>query len=190
MRPSAHDLYRMSGRLRIGRLHEGQPRRGCIRRCRITRQPGPPLPPRSVRNVGRTAPAHFAATGAPRRQTRAHLVGGCGAHRQDVDRRVQQSAECAADFPARDERNGRRLHAIGVRFDRIGMFVADKEAALCTTPEFSADSMQRLCQPPPRHSPPRQAASAGLCAKRRPRASTPAARARLSHRNCTMTLSL
>ena len=36
------------------------------------------------------------------------------------------------------------LRTIGVRFDRIGMFVADKEAALCTTPEFSADSMQRL----------------------------------------------
>ncbi len=36
------------------------------------------------------------------------------------------------------------LHTIGVRFDRVGMFVADKEAALCTTPEFSADSMQRL----------------------------------------------
>ena len=36
------------------------------------------------------------------------------------------------------------LHTIGIRFDRVGQLVADKEAALCTTPEFSADGLQRL----------------------------------------------
>ncbi len=36
------------------------------------------------------------------------------------------------------------LAEIGVHFDRIGMFVADKEAALCTTPEFSTDGIRRL----------------------------------------------
>ena len=38
----------------------------------------------------------------------------------------------------------RTLQAIGARFDRIGAFVANKEAALCTTPEFSPDSLSRL----------------------------------------------
>jgi formate dehydrogenase major subunit len=38
----------------------------------------------------------------------------------------------------------RSLQAIGSRFDRIGMFVADKESALCTSPEFSTDAMKRL----------------------------------------------
>jgi formate dehydrogenase major subunit len=38
----------------------------------------------------------------------------------------------------------RRLQTIGPRFDRIGMFVADKESGLCTSPEFSAGAMARL----------------------------------------------
>ncbi len=38
----------------------------------------------------------------------------------------------------------RTLQTIGSRFDRIGMFVADKESALCTSPEFSTDAMKRL----------------------------------------------
>jgi formate dehydrogenase major subunit len=38
----------------------------------------------------------------------------------------------------------RRLQTIGPRFDRIGMFVADKESALCTSPEFSKAAMTRL----------------------------------------------
>ena len=36
------------------------------------------------------------------------------------------------------------LRRIGGRFDRVGMFVADNESALCTTPEFSPNSLQRL----------------------------------------------
>jgi predicted molibdopterin-dependent oxidoreductase YjgC len=38
----------------------------------------------------------------------------------------------------------RTLQKIGLRFDHIGMFVADKESALCTSPEFSTDAMKRL----------------------------------------------
>ncbi|HVM61007.1 MAG TPA: molybdopterin-dependent oxidoreductase [Verrucomicrobiae bacterium] len=38
----------------------------------------------------------------------------------------------------------RALHGIGVRFDRIGAFVADKEAGICTSPEFSTDALVRL----------------------------------------------
>jgi len=36
------------------------------------------------------------------------------------------------------------LRQIGDHFDRVGMFVAENEAAICTTPEFSADSLHRL----------------------------------------------
>ena len=36
------------------------------------------------------------------------------------------------------------LQTIGSHFDRVGMFVADKEAALCTSPEFSTDAMKHL----------------------------------------------
>lgn len=36
------------------------------------------------------------------------------------------------------------LQTIGSHFDRIGMFVADKEMALCTSPEYSTDAMKRL----------------------------------------------
>ena len=38
----------------------------------------------------------------------------------------------------------RTLRLIGNHFDRVGMFVAEKEAAICTTPEFSPDSLRRL----------------------------------------------
>src|SRR5208282_4740161 len=38
----------------------------------------------------------------------------------------------------------RTLQTIGSHFDRIGMFVAVKESALCTSPEFSTDAMKRL----------------------------------------------
>lgn len=36
------------------------------------------------------------------------------------------------------------LQTVGVHFDRVGMFVADKEAALCGMPEFSPDSLRRI----------------------------------------------
>src|SRR5208282_2641899 len=38
----------------------------------------------------------------------------------------------------------RTLQTIGSHFDRVGMFVAAKETALCTSPEFSTDAMKRL----------------------------------------------
>ncbi|MGO9244802.1 MAG: molybdopterin-dependent oxidoreductase [Verrucomicrobiia bacterium] len=38
----------------------------------------------------------------------------------------------------------RTLQTIRSHFDRIGMFVAVKESALCTSPEFSTDAMKRL----------------------------------------------
>ncbi|MGD1018083.1 MAG: molybdopterin-dependent oxidoreductase [Verrucomicrobiia bacterium] len=38
----------------------------------------------------------------------------------------------------------RTLKMIGSHFDRVGMFVADKETALCASPEFSTDALKRL----------------------------------------------
>lgn len=38
----------------------------------------------------------------------------------------------------------RTLQTIGSHFDRVGMFVAARETALCTSPEFSTDAMKRL----------------------------------------------